>query len=263
MNCLEFAKMVGLFLAAAALVGCDVRPSTGRDVPNQPLRTGCAAKGEPVRIRLDNLLEWSYTNGFSRCPSDASRPDLIKGRLLEVEEVLSSVPDRTERIALMGEFSDRILDGIGVRTNGWEELDYYLSSCVLLDVLGEMMWKTTGDGEGVLALWTRQRNRYRGAADNCRKEACDIKGEISRLAREVDRQNLKLFTARTKALTPGDLAAQKECGEKLPSLRRRLEQVERLSDWYLGWDVGERGRGIGEGGLYRRFSGLQAGTPHD
>lgn len=167
-----------------------------------------------------------------------------------------AVANRGERVELIRESRNRILDGIVARTNGWDECDYFRSSSIMLDIVADATWKTTGDGDAVVSIWARQRRRYMASGERCQAELVALKKEKEILTLEVYKQTKKSFTVRERDLTKEDIAIRKECKEKIPMVAERLLVLARLLGLYSNWDVGERGRKIEGGRLYERFKAL-------
>ena len=252
---------MGLCLLALAVLGagCGRGESSGKGGDGNGRPTTPSPQAARARAFLEELLSWAPTNGLNNLsanhPIETGRLERVRRRLFGLEDVMLSVPDKAERIVLLRDSANRILDGVIARTNEWEEFDYHLSSCIMLDASASAIWRTSGDGDLVLSLWAHQRRAYAEACERCQAECLALKKENQRLSLESYRQALKSATLRRSDLTEADLAIRKEC-ERLPYVHKRWNLADQLSGWYSHWDVGEPGRRLDGGRLYERFKSL-------
>lgn len=215
-----------------------------------------------ARESLAELLSWAPTNKLNHLsithPIATNRLECVRRKLFGLEDVLLSIPNKAERITLLHDSANRILDGVIVRTSEWEECDYYLSSRVMLDAIANAMWKTTGNGDEILSLWAHQRRVYTAAYERCSEEQRAIKEEYRRLYPKLLTLELRLHKVRLSELTEEELALRDMWQRRYPYISDRNRVLEWLLDYYPRWDIGELGRKLDGGKLYERFKSLTA-----
>ena len=213
-----------------------------------------------ARESLAELLSWAPTNKLNHLsvthPIATNRLERVRRKLFGLEDVLLSISNKVERIALLHYSANRILDGVVVRTREWEECDYYLSSRIMLDAIANAMWKTTGNGNEILSLWVRQRRVYTAAYERCREEQRSIKEEYRRLYPKHLKLLARVVSVRLSELTEEELAFRDMWRRWYPYISDRNRVLEWLLGYYPRWDVGGLGRKLDGGKLYERFKSL-------
>ena len=226
---------------------------------NDEGRTGkVSPQADKVRCALDNFLLSTPTSGVweTYVPEWTNRFENVRRDIQGVQDALFAVPDGQARFSLLREAADRILDGVVARTNGWEELDYYRGTRLMLDTLAAVGWEMTRDGDFALALWSRQRRRYEEAHGRCVKEEQDIKSEYRRNRPKVRHLMMRMAMVRATELTKEEVAFREWWSERVAYWEKRGYVLERLLAGYSHWDVGEHGRKLDGGRLYERFKSL-------
>ena len=137
-----------------------------------------------------------------------------------------------------------------------KELDFYRSSCLMLDALAVVGWATTHDRELVLAIWSSQQRRYREAYERCVGEERDIKSEYQHFYPKLCELNLRMAKVRRSELKSEEVAFGNWWNERNAFWQKRGLVLWHLIRMYPDWDVGEHGRKLDGGRLYERFKSL-------
>ena len=251
-------KIAGIVLIAATMIGCG-RDETPVDLGTKFKESVSTGQVVAVCAALDDFMTFAPTNDLDRGfpnPSWTNRLADVKKYLHKINAGFEAVSCTRERVNLLCKYENRILNGVVARTKGFEEEHFYESSCAMLDLMSETLWKTTWDADRVLALWAHQRRVYTAADGRCREEQCAIKEEYRCLYPKHLTLLSRLSSVRLSELTEEELVFRDMWNQRVPYLSERNRALERLLKQYPNWDVGEHGRQLDGGRLYERFKSL-------
>lgn len=207
-----------------------------------------------VRMQMEGLWVRALTNRTACVRSDEDRETFqsVRADLLAVTNV-------AERNSLSAWVENRTLEQMVLREDGMSEVAYYRLSCAMLDALAGVLWETDGDEERIFALWDHQAKRCAEEAERCRREMGVLTEERKRREVEQIALNFRLAIVPRNRLTEFERRAMENSCEYGENLQQRLHCLECLKDAYARWDVGQGGRGLANGDVFRRYQSRRAG----
>ena len=251
-------KLAGSALLAVALIGCG-RKEEAADLDTKPKESECSGQINAVYTALDEFMASAPTNGLRNWCCDPRWTNhivCVQKWFRKINADIEAVPSLRERLKALGRYESRILGGVVARPREFEEVDFYVSSREMLDLLSKTLWEATRDDDRVLALWAHQRRVYTAAYERCREEQRAIKEEYRRLYPKFLTLQARLATVRISELTEEELAFSDMWQRRYPYFSERNRVLGWLLGFYPHWNVGELGCKLDGGRLYERFKSL-------
>lgn len=214
----------------------------------------CSQESVQARTQMEGLWMCALTNRSARACLDEDHEafQCVRTNLLAVTNV-------AERNSLSAWVENRTLEQMVLRDDGMSEVAYYRLSSVILDALAGVLWETGGDEERVFALWDHQAKRCAEEAERCRREMGVLTEERKRRELEQIVLIFRLAIVPRNRLTEFERKAMENSREYGENLQQRLYCLECLKDAYARWDVGQGGRGLANGDVFRRYQSRRSG----
>lgn len=248
-------RILPICAVAAMLCGCG--DSSGRG--------GCSrGDGSDVHVKaaedcFNRLLESAVTNVvcYRLAEGSSNRVDRIEADYDTLYDSVMKISDAAKRIRLMETVERELTSDSRTFANAVQELNHFNGVQKMADALVAAIWDTCRDEKRILEIWKRQDACFMHAAMRCEEEFSHVFEELKPLEIEYLRVQLEISRTKMSDLSEEDRKSLRECQERLPQLRDRAKSLIVLYEAYVQWDIGERGRALNGGRLYRVFREVQ------
>lgn len=251
---LKKSKIGTLLPIVAILMILHCACACSRDA-GSPTNGGMRDTPDGVLSFVDDMVLSVSTNGISEFPNSSLASHNFKERssCRKVVDMILAIKGDGERLAMASNVVDKLLLSLRNRNGPVEELNCFLVTHEILDMMSAAIWETTHDPNMVIALWSRQKHEYARRRLECENELVSKRARLKELTATAYKIQLRLANVPQDELTPEEKSAAKECNADIVPLHQLLGRLERLRKYYEEWDVGPEGKQLMNGELYRRF----------